>query len=254
MSIQVIQSFLQESWLPAGLTIAVFFVAWGIRWFVYHTLRRVLRTQAAYLASTVQFGVVIGGLYGTAVYLNVNPTTILAVVAIMTAGIALAAEQTIANMIAGAVVLANGKFAVGEQITIGDVSGTVENIGFGNVTINVNTRGLVTMPNSAIVGNTLTNHTRALHVELVAVLPMYDVHDMRQADALIRQVLFACELDSGAKVLHEWTPGGQNWAVVVRVREYGKRREIMSRLSVMLTDELTKAEFPLGPVTFIKSL
>lgn len=254
MSIQVIQSFLQESWLPAGLTIAVFVVAWVARFLTYHTLRRVLRTQAAYLASTVQFGIVVGGLYGTAIYLEINPTTVLAVVAIMTAGIALSAEQTIANMIAGAVILANGKFAVGEQITIGDVSGTVENIGFGNVTINVNTRGLVTMPNSAIVGSTLTNHTRAGYVELVAVLPMYDFHDMRQADALIRQVLFACELDSGAKVLHEWTPGGQNWAVVVRVREYGKRREIMSRLSVMLTDELTKAEFPLGPVTFVKNI
>lgn len=254
MSIQVIQSFLQESWLPAGLTIAVFVVAWVARFLTYHTLRRVLRTQAAYLASTVQFGIVVGGLYGTAIYLEINPTTVLAVVAIMTAGIALSAEQTIANMIAGAVILANGKFAVGEQITIGDVSGTVENIGFGNVTINVNTRGLVTMPNSAIVGSTLTNHTRALHVELVAVLPMYDFHDMRQADALIRQVLFACELDGGCKVLHEWGPGGQQWAAVVRVRDYGKRREIMSRLSVMLTDELTKAGFPLGPVTFVKNI
>lgn len=250
----MVTQFLQESWLPAGLTIAVFIVAWVARFLTYHTLRRALRTQAAYLASTVQFGIVVGGLYGTAIYLEINPTTVLAIVAILTAGVALAAEQTISNMIAGAVILANGKFAVGEQITIGDVSGTVENIGFGNVTVSVNTRGLVTIPNSAIVGSTLTNHSKAGHVELVAVLPMFDVHDMRRADALIRQVLFALELDNGCKVLHEWTAGGQQWAVVVRVRDYGKRREIMSRLSVMLTDELTKEGFPLGPVTFVKQL
>lgn len=250
----MVTQFLQESWLPAGLTIAVFVVAWVARFLTYHTLRRVLRTQAAYLASTVQFGIVVGGLYGTAIYLEINPTTILAVVAILTAGIALAMEQTVANMIAGAVILANGKFAVGEQITIGDVSGTVENIGFGNVTINVNTRGLVTMPNSAIVGSTLINHTRAAFIEMIALIPMHSSHDRRRVDALIRQVLFSLNLDKGSKVLHEWTPGGEAWAVTVKVEDYSKRREVLSRLSVTLTESLESEGFPIGVVSYVKQV
>ena len=254
MSIQAIQTFLQESWLPAGLTIVVFVVAWVARFITYHTVRRVLRTQAAYLASTVQFGVVVGGLYGMAIYLEVNPTSVLAVVAILTAGVALAAEQTIANMIAGAVILANGKFAVGEQITIGDVSGTVENIGFGNATINVNTRGLVTMPNSAIVGSTLINHTRAAFIEMIALIPMHSSHDRRRVDALIRQVLFSLNLDKGSKVLHEWTPGGEAWAVTVKVEDYSKRREVLSRLSVTLTESLESEGFPIGVVSYVKQV
>lgn len=250
----MVTQFLQESWLPAGLTITVFIVAWVARFIVFHTVRRVLRTQAAYLASTVQFGVVVGGLYGMAIYLEVNPTSVLAVVAILTAGVALAAEQTIANMIAGAVILANGKFAVGEQITIGDVSGTVENIGFGNVTINVNTRGLVTMPNSAIVGSTLINHTRAAFIEMIALIPMHSSHDRRRVDALIRQVLFSLNLDKGSKVLHEWTPGGEAWAVTVKVEDYSKRREVLSRLSVTLTESLESEGFPIGVVSYVKQV
>ena len=252
MSIQAIQEFLQASWLPATLTVAVFVVAWVIRFFTFHVARQLSRTHAAYVASALQFGIVVGGLYGTAVYLEINPTTVLAVVAIATAGVALAMEQTIAGMIAGAVILANGKFSVGEQITIADVTGVVESIGFNNVTIGVNTRGLVTIPNTAIVGTTLVNHSRAAYVEMSLTLPMFDSHDRRRADALIRQVLFAHKLDNGCKVLHDWTPGGEAWAVTIKVADYNKRRETVSKLSVALTEELRRENFPLGVVTFYK--
>lgn len=249
---QTVFTFLQYSWLPVALAIAVFIAAYIVRSFVYHLARRISRTHAAYVASALQFGIVVGGLYGIAVYLKINPTTVLAVVAIATAGVALAMEQTIAGMIAGTVILANGKFSVGEQITIGDVTGVVESIGFNNVTIGVNTRGLVTIPNVAIVGDSLINHSRLPAIEISMVLPFFDTHDRRRADALIRQVLFAHKLDAGCKVLHDWTPGGEAWAVVVKVADYSKRRETMSKLSVALTEELQREGFPLGVVTFYK--
>ena len=249
---QTVFTFLQYSWLPAALAIAVFIAAYIVRFFVYHLARHISRTHAAYVASALQFGIVVGGLYGIAVYLKINPTTVLAVVAIATAGVALAMEQTIAGMIAGAVILANGKFSVGEQITIADVAGVVESIGFNNVTIGVNTRGLVTIPNTAIVGTTLVNHSRAAFVEMALTLPMFDSHDRRRADALIRQVLFAHKLDNWCKVLHDWSPGGEAWAVVVKVADYNKRRETVSKLSVALTEELRRENFPLGVVTFYK--
>lgn len=64
--------------------------------------------------------------------------------------------------------------------------------------------------------------------------------------------LFAHKLDAGCKVLHDWTPGGEAWAVVVKVADYSKRRETMSKLSVALTEELQREGFPLGVVTFYK--
>lgn len=251
---QTVFTFLQNSWVPAALAIAVFLVAYIVRFIAYHLLRRISRTHAAYIAAAIQFGLIIGGLYGLAIWLDINPTTILAVVAIFTAGIALAAENAMANMIAGAVILASAKFAVGEQVTVAGTTGQVESIGFANVTISSNTRGLVTIPNVAIVGDSLINHSRLPAIEMSLVLPMADTHDRRRADALIRQVLFALKLDSGAKVLHGWTPGGETWAVVVKVAEYTKRRETLSKLSVMLTEELLKEKFPLGVVTFYKEV
>lgn len=245
-------SFLQNSWLPASLTVAVFLVAYIVRFIVYHLVRRVSRTHAAYVSAAIQFGMIIGGLYGLSVYLEINPTTVLAVVAIVTAGVALAAENAIANMIAGAVILASAKFSVGEQVTVAGTTGQVESIGFANVTIASNTRGLVTIPNVAIVGDSLVNHSRLPAIEMAIALPFFDTHDRRRADALIRQVLFAHKLDSGCKVLHDWTPGGETWGVVVKVQDYNKRRETMSKLSVAITEALQGEGFPLGAVTFYR--
>ncbi len=249
---QTVFTFLQNSWLPAALAIALFFVAYIVRFIVFHVARRVSRTHAAYVAAAIQFGLIIGGLYGLAIWLGINPTAILAVVAIATAGVALAAENVIANMIAGAVILASAKFAVGEQVTVAGTTGQVESIGFANVTISSNTRGLVTIPNVAIVGDSLINHSRLPAIEMSLVLPFFDAHDRRRADALIRQVLFAHTLDKGCKVLHDWTPGGETWAVVIKCQDYSKRRETMSKLSVALTEALQGEGFPLGAVTFYK--
>ena len=252
MELETILGLAREGWQPAALTVAVFLVAWVVRFLVYHSTRRLLRTQAAYVASAIQFGIIVGGLYGTAIYFEINPTTILAVVAIATAGIALAAENAIANMIAGAVILASGKFAVGEYVTVAGTTGQVESIGFANVTVSSNTRGLVTIPNVAIVGDSLINHSRLPAIEMSLVLPFFNSHDRKQVGILIRKVLFDLKLDTGCKVLHDWTAGGETWIIVVKVAEYKTRRETMSKLSVALTNALQGEGFPLGAVTFYK--
>lgn len=254
LSVQAILDFLSNSWQPAVAAVAVFGLAAILRFLTFHSLRRLLPTFAAYTASSLQSGAIIGGLYGTAIYFDVNPTTILAVVAIGTAGVALAAEQTINNAISGAVILASGKFAQGDHITIAGITGRVEGIGFSDTRIMVNTQGLISVPNSQLAGQQVINHTTTPYIELSATYPMHNAHDRRACDALIRRVLFELKLDEGAKVLHNWTPTGEEWAVVVRVRDYSKRRETMSKLSVTLSNALLDDGFPLGAVTYMKQV
>lgn len=245
---------LAVAWLPFALTLFVFLAAYGIRFLAYHAIRRWSKTHASYLASAIQFALIVGGLYGEFTYLGVNPTVILAVIAIFTAGISLASDQAMGNAIAGAVILANGKFSVGDQVTLGDVTGVITEMGFANIAVSVNTQGIVSIPNSAITGSTVINHSRAATVDMTILLPFHDDHDRKKAKVLIEEVLALKGLGTGAKILHDWTSGGEQWAVVVKVGDYGKRREIMSALSVALSDNLLSAGFPLGAVTYYREV
>lgn len=249
---QFVFSFIDQAWLPALIFLLVAGAGWLVHWLSYHTIRRYSPTHAPYASAALLGAVIVGGGYAGAVTLGVNPTILLALLAILTAGISLAADQTMANAIAGAVILANRWFFVGDQVTIGGTSGTVKEIGFTSVVLHVNTRGLVTFPSSAIVGSELTNHTRADYVELPIALPMYDNHDRKGATALIKATIK--DLGYDHKVLYEWGAGGEGYTALIRVREYGKRREILSDLAIILTDELLKAGYPLGIVTFYREV
>lgn len=249
-------SFLSDFWQPFALTLLVFVAAWGVRFITYHALRRWFKTGAGYLATLLQFATVIGGFYAVAIFFGVSPTVILAIVAIFTAGISLASDGFVGNLIAGAVILGNNKFAVGDQVTIAGETGIVHEIGIANVTLQVNTRGWVTIPSSAIAGGTVVNHTKlavTAGVEMSTTIPMFDAHDITLAQDVIRQTLKEQGLDQGAKVLFDWRGGGMAYSVVVKVRDYPARLRIMSALTQSITERMNAEKLPIGSVLFIKN-
>lgn len=244
----------QLSWRPSLLVVAVFVAAYGLRFFSYHTVRRFSRTHASYVASVLQFATVVGGLYGVAKLYEIDPILILSVIAIATAGISLHAGQIIEASIAGAVILLDGKIAVGDQVTVSDISGLVVEIGFSSVTIQSNTRGLISIPSSKIVGDVIINHTRLPAIEQSLSFVFYDTHDNQRAIKLVKEVLAAQGLADGGKILHDWQSGSQVYAVVFRTADYSKRREIASNLSLALTRAFELESFPVGSVTFTRAI
>lgn len=236
------------------MVVAVFVAAYGLRFFSYHTVRRFSRTHASYVASVLQFATVVGGLYGVAKLYEIDPILILSVIAIATAGISLHAGQIIEASIAGAVILLDGKIAVGDQVTVSDISGLVVEIGFSSVTIQSNTRGLISIPSSKIVGDVIINHTRLPAIEQSLSFVFYDTHDNQRAIKLVKEVLAAQGLADGGKILHDWQSGSQVYAVVFRTADYSKRREIASNLSLALTRAFELESFPVGSVTFTRAI
>lgn len=247
-------NFITYAWKPFLLVIVVLAAAYGLRFLSYHLIRRANRTYASYGASALQFAAVVGGLYAVAKIYDVDPTLIIATIAIVTAGISLHAGQIIEASIAGAVILADGKIAVGEQVTVADTSGVVVDIGFSSVTIQSNTRGLVSIPSSKIVGDIIVNHTRLQLLEQSLSFIFYDTNDNSQVISVVNDVLSGQGLADGSKILHDWVDGSQVYAVVFKTQDYAKRREIASKLSLALTEAFEDERFPVGSVTFTKAI
>jgi small-conductance mechanosensitive channel len=207
------------------------------------------------VAAALQFAAVVGGLYGVARVYEIDPTVVLACIAIVTAGISLHAGQIIEASIAGAVLLASGRISVGEQVTVaGGISGIVTEIGFSDVLLDSNTEGRVSVPSSKIVGDVVINHSRLPAIDMSIEFPFHNEHSSSEAIGIISEVLKSSDLSAGSKILHQWVGGSETYSVVVKVGDYSKRRQIMSALSERITRELFKAGLPLGSVSYVKSI
>jgi len=73
---------------------------------------------------------------------------------------ALAAQDTIANVFGGIVILTEKPFTIGDWIVSGDVEGTVEDITFRSTKVRTFAHALITMPNSILAKQPITNWSR----------------------------------------------------------------------------------------------
>lgn len=237
------------------LFIALIVVSFLAGYLTNRLLRRWLRTGAMFLAGAVQTAILIGGLYQIALYSGMDPVVILAMIAIASAGVSLAADNAFANFLSGMLLVLNKRFSVDDQVTIGDLTGVVKQISLFAVTLQVNTRGIVVLPNRLVAESTIINHTELRGVELVLSLPFYDAHDIGKATNVIRQAVTGHDgIQEKFKILHAWDAGVEQYAVIVRVNDYAKRREVLSELSIRITEALRKEDLPLGSVSFFKNI
>ena len=237
------------------LFIALIVVSFLAGYLTNRLLRRWLRTGAMFLAGAVQTAILIGGLYQIALYSGMDPVVILAMIAIASAGVSLAADNAFANFLSGMLLVLNKRFSVDDQVTIGDLTGVVKQISLFAVTLQVNTRGIVVLPNRLVAESTIINHTELRGVELVLSLPFYDAHDIGKATNVIRQAVTGHDgIQEKFKILHAWNAGVEQYAVIVRVNDYAKRREVLSELSIRITEALRKEDLPLGSVSFFKNI
>lgn len=73
---------------------------------------------------------------------------------------ALAAQDTAANLIGGVVILTEKPFTIGDWIAAGEVEGIVEDITFRSTKVRTFARAVVTVPNSSLAKEPITNWTR----------------------------------------------------------------------------------------------
>jgi MscS family membrane protein len=107
------------------------------------------------LRRAVDFLVIFGGLLAMLRHFGVNLTPALAGLGVGGIAVALAAQKTLENVIAGASLIFDQAVRVGDSLKMGDVLGTVEHIGLRSTRIRTLDRTLVSVPNSQIANVSL---------------------------------------------------------------------------------------------------
>ena len=75
--------------------------------------------------------------------------------------IALAAQETIANLLGSIIIFSDKPFTVGDLVETPEIKGVVENVGFRSTRIRTMAKTLLTVPNKKLVDSALNNISRA---------------------------------------------------------------------------------------------
>jgi len=128
--------------------------------------------------------------------LGVELLPLIAGLGVVGAGIALATQGVLSNIVAGLTIIFTKPFRVGDYIAIVGVEGVVESITLFNTTLAHVDHSHVVVPNRKIVGEILHNYGRIRQLD-VSVQVAYD-SDLQASVALVRDILAA-----NARVLKE---------------------------------------------------
>jgi MscS family membrane protein len=100
--------------------------------------------------------VIIGAIYVLDVF-NVDLTALIAGLSIGGLAVALAAQDTVKHLIGSIMIYADRPFQLGDFISSGDITGTVEDIGFRSTRIRTPDSSLISVPNGSLVDMVVNN-------------------------------------------------------------------------------------------------
>jgi small conductance mechanosensitive channel len=123
----------------------------------------------------------------------------LAGIGVAGAGIALAMQGILGNMVAGLTIIFTKPFRIGEYISIAGVEGNVENISLFSTILSHPDRSKVVVPNRKIVGEILHNYGKVRQINIVVGVA-YDT-DLNKALSTVNDVL-----QNNPRVLKDLTP------------------------------------------------
>ena len=89
--------------------------------------------------------------------LDINITSLIAGLGLGGLAVALAAQDTLKNLLGGATILADKPFQVGDWVILDDIEGTVEQVGFRSTRIRTFADSLITVPNARMTDTAVNN-------------------------------------------------------------------------------------------------
>jgi MscS family membrane protein len=156
----------RQFWAAAASLITIAAIVWLLILFngeiEQYIRRRFPRSNMAAAASLVRLLrrgvdllVIFGGIVATLRRFGVDPTPALAGLGVGGIAVALAAQKTLENVIAGASLIFDQAVRVGDFLKMGEISGTVDHVGLRSTRIRTPDRTIVSVPNSQIASASL---------------------------------------------------------------------------------------------------
>ena len=123
---------------------------------------------------------------------GIDVTTGIAALGIGGIALALGAQKTVENLVGSVTVIADRPMQVGDFIKVGDVVGTVEDVGIRSTRIRTNDRTIVTIPNGDLSARQIENFAardRFLFNPVIAVDYGISSAKLKEALSIVQQVL-----------------------------------------------------------------
>lgn len=108
--------------------------------------------------------------------------------------VALAGQQTLANLLGSIIIMVEKPFALGDFIKVNQTEGVVEDVGFRSTRIRTTQNSVVTIPSNQMVNSTIDNLTRRFQREVRTTLNItYDTPNAQVEEFIqaVRQMLLA---------------------------------------------------------------
>jgi len=130
---------------------------------VYHVIGkygRASREMASFIIKILKILIISLAIIALLQEFGINVTGFLASLGLGGLAFALAAKDTAANIFGGIAILTDNIFKIGEWVKIGNVEGTVEDIGMRTTKIRAFDKRLIIVPNSIIANSSVENFSR----------------------------------------------------------------------------------------------
>jgi len=144
-------------------------------------LTAVRLTNAAFAVFAVYVAVTLSGLART-------PTVTAAFAAAATLALGFAAQDVLGNLVSGAFIVVDPKFKVGDWIQWKDREGVIEDISFRVTRVHTFDNELVTVPNSELTSNAVTNPVAKKHLRERVEIGIGYEDDIGEASEILRSV------------------------------------------------------------------
>ena len=150
--------------------------------------KELYREIGAFFIKTLKIFIFAIGLVSILQEWNINVSAFLASLGLGGLAFALAAKDTAANLFGGLSILADRALKIDDWIKVGDVEGTVEDIGLRTTKIRTFEKSLVTVPNQIIANNPIENFSRRGIRRIKMRIGLIYGTSKEQIDAIVRDI------------------------------------------------------------------
>jgi len=201
------------------------------------------------------FVVIMSVFFTLASVFEINIATLIGGLGIGGLAVALAAKETLENLLGSVTIFLDRPFVIGDKVKIGEVEGHVENIGLRSTRIRTFEKSLVTVPNKLMVDAELENTTEKTYWRLkftVGVLYSTDADDIRNIISQSLEFLDKHSLieDKPIVKLSEFNSSSIDilYYVLIKTTEWGvyldAKEEIYFKVMEIVNENNTEFAFP----------
>ena len=182
----------------------------------------------------VRLSILLLGVLAAVEQMGVNVGSLIAGVGIAGLAIGLAAQETLANLLAGFLLLWDRPFRLGDTVTIGGFSGAVTEIGMRSTRLRTLDQREVTIPNKDVAQQKVVNHSRYPRIRVDA--PFFVGY--RESVPRVRELVLAA-IAGNADVLDDPPPQ----VVVTALADWGIALELRLWVANPAADSATLFRF-----------